>query len=620
MMPDGEIEYYRRRIEDLFVHPDAEFTGYELVGDPVVPIPGVLARAEVLLVADQFQRFELTLFDQVHGFSGELWERSARTLVRTRPLEHPGLPKVEAATFVQARDVAFTLTKTQGEPVDPQFVARWAKRDPITALERFSMLVDALKELHDLRILHRGLLPGAIRMTTRDDDVTGLSLSRFEMSSFISNIVRRVAGGNPDEVRQVIRALYLHPDPAFLSDAPEDAAANRIAGARHFAYIAPEMHQYLFDARGRSRRDWEGTDLYGLGVFGWELFCGALADVLPARLDAVVAAGDEELPTALMELNRAMRTHLHEGAELPVELRNLLGRMLKPRPDDRGTVFEAATRLEYGWETIHTEWEEPTAKPYLVAFMPDDSVETVYRQRNWISRSPEDPAGRAELKEFFERELSRGFLAHSITGASGYATGKEDRLREAEWLLAGEKAIWFCSYLRIFARPGTRIVTEVLLIKWLRDNEYARELAESFPRRRLPPIELFPFREGDRVDHRLTGRPSWEKLTESVRSTRVRDPEAEKTLQSLDFLLDYQRVALEARTYPFSQVDEPSETGTLRLQYDADRDAAWRHRSALLTVYADARSGRRPPLGDFFDTLERDSGWSTPMSPRSPRW
>ena len=609
-MDDVDREYYGRRIRELFCDLQAEFPGYELIGEPVVLVPGTLVRAELLLVEDPLQRFELNLFDGVHGFSGELWERSARTLVRTRPLAHPGLPDVEAATFLPVRDLAFTLTKAQGNPADPVYIADWARRDRIAAFERFAVLVDALKQLHDLRILHRGLLPGALRMTVHEGEVTRLSLGRFEMSSFISNIVRRVAGGNPSEIRQTIRSFYLRPDPEFLADGPEWDGANRLALARHLAYVAPEMHQYLFDERGRNRRDWEGTDLYGLGVFGWELFCGALQEVLPAQLETVAATDGPGRPTALNELNRAMRAHLHDSTELPIELKHLLGRMLKPKPDDRGTVFEVATRLEYGWDAIHYEWDEKPDKPYLVAFMPNESVDSIYGWRGWISRSPEDPAGRAELKEFFERELSRGFLAHSATGASGYANGREDRLREAEWLLIGEKAVWFCSFLRIFgsSQYPTKIVKEVLLVKWLRDHEYAQELLQAFPRRRLPPIELFPFSQGDRVDHRLPGRPSWERLTKSVCSSRPRDDEVEKDLQSLDFLLDYQRVVLEARTYPFVLNSEPASGSTVLLQYDAGRDDAWRHRSPLLTVYADPRSGRRPAMGDFFHSLERDSG------------
>jgi hypothetical protein len=608
-MSDSDRDHYRRLIEELFCDPNAEFPGYELVDGPVVLVPGVLARAEILLTQDTSERYELNLFDGVHGFSGELWERSARALVRTRPLAHPGLPEVEAATFLAARDLAFTLTKAQGQPVDPGFVAAWARHDPTAAFEKFSLLMDALKELHDLRILHRGLLPGAIRMLVRDGEVSRLALGRFEMSTFISNIVRRVAGGNPTEVRQIIRSLYLQPDPGCLPREANAAGATRIAIARHLAYIAPEMHQYLFDERTRSRRNWEGTDLFGLGVFGWELFCGAIQDVLPDELEAVAAAEGADRVAPLAGLNRAMHTYLYEGAELPVELKNLLGKMLKLKPDDRGTVFEMATRLEYGWDAIHYEWDERPAKPYLVAFMPEDSVATIYEFRKWISRSPEDPAGRAELKEFFERELRQGLLAHSITGASGYATGREDRLREAEWLLIGEKAVWFCSFLRVFGnRQADQIVPEVLLIKWLRDHEYAQELSRASPRRRLPPIELFSFRDGDRVDHLLPGRPSWEKLTESVRSTRVRDSEVEKDLKSLDFLLDYQRVVLEARTYPFVLDGDPTPGGTVLLKYDAHRDAGWRHRSPLLTAYADPGAGRRPLMGDFFQRLERDSG------------
>ena len=71
---------------------------------------------------------------------------------------------------------------------------------------------------------------------------------------------------------------------------------------------------------------------------------------------------------------------------------------------------------------------------------------TVYETRRWVSRSPEDAAGRDELRLFLERELGRAELVRAPTGAVGYATGPDDDLQEAEWVLVGEQAVWFCAF------------------------------------------------------------------------------------------------------------------------------------------------------------------------------
>ena len=43
---------------------------------------------------------------------------------------------------------------------------------------------------------------------------------------------------------------------------------------------------------------------------------------------------------------------------------------------------------------IRSVWEGQISMPYLVAFMPDESADTIYKERGWISRSPRDAAGR----------------------------------------------------------------------------------------------------------------------------------------------------------------------------------------------------------------------------------
>jgi AAA domain len=610
------VQHYADLIDELFCRPTGEFAGYQRLGPPEVVVPGVMARAP-LLPPDDVNSCELTIFEGIDGFAGELWERSARTMLRMRPLRHAGLPEIAAAKFLPGRGMGFTLTRDPGAPMKLDEAAAWAAANPLEAFEQFSVLLDALRQLHGARIMHRGLMPGAFRYhAVGDVGPVRLSLARFEMSALISNVIRRVAGSDVAEVREIVRALYLTPDPGAASGPP----GSPLDLARHLAYLAPEMHPYLLDEQAQSRRDWEGTDTFGLGVLGWELFCGALPRVLPDELGAVAATEGPARIRALSELNHAMRRHLDTRAAVPDGLRAALRHMIDPKPEGRETSFELATRIEQGWDGIHDAWEVPAERPYLVAFMPEESVETIYNQRGWISRSPEDPAGQELLRAFFVKELRQASLVHSRTGAYGYATGTNSSLREAEWVLIGEQALWFCSFLRMYRMGGEveKIIPEVLVIKYLKEHGFASELSGAYPRRRLPELELVPFRPRQPLTFSHEGHPSWEKLTESVRSRGSRDEQDERFLQSVDFLLDYQRMVLDARIYPFT-LDNAGPGASTLLRFDESRDAAWRHRSPLFTAYvSDAR--RRPKMGDFFRSLAHDADLADTGPESDPEW
>ena len=191
-------------------------------------------------------------------------------MLRLRSLNHPGLPEIVRAQPHFADRIAFTLTREVGAAAGSERRGRRAARDPIWAFEQFSILIDALKELHSRHILHRGLAPGAFRAGFGDDEahVVRLALSRFEMSTLISNIVRRISG-DADDARRIIRRIY-------LADAQDPVMSpDPLRVARHLAYLAPEMHPYIFDDRSHSRRDWQSTDTFGLGC--WAGSCSAAA-------------------------------------------------------------------------------------------------------------------------------------------------------------------------------------------------------------------------------------------------------------------------------------------------------------------------------------------------------
>ncbi|WP_329021536.1 AAA domain-containing protein [Streptomyces sp. NBC_00690] len=593
-------------VDSLFVGPKALYGPYEVVAGPETVLDKRLLRVTVQRPGDDSDTREVSLFLDVHSIAGELWEHEVRSLLRLQALGHPALPEIVDGSFDVAKHVAFTMTREEGTPLNMAWeddFPQWAAEYRIPAFEQYSLLVDALSQLHGSRIMHRNLTLGAIRVRRDASDParTTLALARFEMSALLGNLLRSMNG--PDQAakyRELVTTLYLTPP----------AGTER---AQHLAYLAPETYPSLFDDDLAPRRDWHSTDVFGLGVFGWELFCGPLSIVLPGPYSAVANAEDSALPEALGVLHSAMRSHLNVSNSVPRALRMVLLDMLDPQPVGRTSSFAAARALEQNWDNICGVWEErkEEERAYLVAFMPEQSVDTLYRNRQWISHSPEEPAGRDELQAFLENELRQAELVWSQGGAEGFVPGKEIGLKEAEWVLIGEQAVWFCAFLYDETLTGRRRTEhrETLVIKYLLDRRFAQEILAARPRRRVGRLDLVSFRVGQDLSRKRAGRPSWETLTDSVRSGRVlQNPGDRELLRSLTFMLEYQRIAQRARQYPFLRTDDGT-GGTQVLQYDAPRDRSFLHGSPLLTAYA-ADRGRRPLLGDFAKALleENENG------------
>lgn len=596
-------EEYPELIDRLFCKPGAPYGPYERVGDPEIVVPGLLVRAELHRPGDEAMRHEASLFFGIHGFAGELWEHEVRGLLRLDALDHPALPKIVSGSFHAPDGVAFTITESLGQQLSVDDTVAWARAEPTEALDTFSVLLDALTHLHGARLLHRNLTMGALRSVRQHgEDSVSLQLTRFEMSALIGNLVRRTVLQDDEQVTRLVRRLYLTPPPGMEN-------------ARHLAYLAPETLDFLLGERASRQRDWETTDVFGMGVLGWEWFCGPIPELLPDAYEAAQAAEGPALSVALARLRREMRSHLTGRFDLPKPLTTLLQDMLDEAPGGRPTSFQASRRLEQNWDGIRQLWEkaEDEETPRLVAFMPDQSVETIFELRKWISHSPETPAGREELKNFYVRELRKAELVWSPTGAVGYATDDTEKLEEARWVLIGEQAVWFCAYLYdedlVSRRRGERH-EDTLVIKYLKDRNHAHALVQARPRRKVGRIEVVPFYPGQSLAHVRRNRPSWLPLTDQVERTRRRTPGEQEFLRSIDFLLKYQRAALDARKYPFTRIDLAEDPGSAVLTFDEHRDAEWRHRNPLLTAYS-ADPKRRPRLSDFVENLDSEAEYIT---------
>ncbi|WP_030858156.1 AAA domain-containing protein [Streptomyces sp. NRRL F-2747] len=594
-------------LEKLFTGKQAAYAPegeapYRLVGGVEEVIKGKLIRF-VLSHPGLIRDREVSLFLQVEGVVGELWDHEVRNLLRLRMLGHPALPVIEDGRFDQSHQVAFIMTRQVGKPLPEEGwpdVREWATTFPVVAFEQFSLLVDALSQLHSTRIVHRNLTLAAIRMTYEPgkEAQASLSLARFELSALLNNLLHAVNGPQSrQKYEEAMRALF-HTPPSGISP------------AQHLAYIAPETYPSVFgDVRSR-RLDHGSTDVFGLGVLGWELFLDSLTDRLPEECAAVDRAAPDELPNALVHLHSAMRRELNVDNRLPRPLRAALLEMLDPSPTSRSSSFEASAALQRHWTGISLALEpeedagESLQRPRLVAFMPEQSVGTIHETRGWTDHRTDTPEGCRELQEFLEQELKQAELVHCPGGAEGYVQDGDRRaLAKAEWVLIGAQAVWFCAYLFQDSVMRRNIAThkDTLVIKYLVDKRYAGDLLKTWPRRRIGRFDLVPFYLGKSLDGERENRPSWEGLTSSVATERVqKDTDVQKMLRSFSFMLEYRGIVLKGRNYPYRLVED---NGRFVLTHDKDRDRRWMHGDPLLTAYAAPGRRRRPPLGDFADQL-----------------
>ena len=436
-MPQRDEGYYAALLDRLFCGQNARYGPFFVAGEPEIVAPELIIRVPVHRVGDESESFELSIFDHIAGLAGELWEHEVRSLLGLEALDHPALPKIASGGWDEDEEIAFTITDIGGAPIDADAAIEWARENKIAAFEQFSMLLDALSELHAAHIIHRNLTVRTLRAEQKNGTTT-FRLSGFELSALVGNILRQATRHRDDASRTMIRSLYLRRPPGM-------------GLARHLAYLAPEICDFILGTAGGARNNWETTDVFGLGVIGWEWFCGSIPDVLPAEYAAVygaVAAEDWTTVTqALVTLHETMLAYLTRADDIPRPLAGVLRSMLDRSPSGRDTAFQLCRQIEVDWEGIRGVWEtNQSDKPYLLAYIPEDMTLTVYEIRQWVSRSPEDAAGRDELRLFLERELGRAELVRSPTGAVGYATGPDDDLQEAEWVLVGEQAVWFCAF------------------------------------------------------------------------------------------------------------------------------------------------------------------------------
>lgn len=258
------------------------------------------------------------LHPDVSGRSRRARERMAREIEIASLLDHPGIVRIfDSVKLTDGRD-ALVMELIEGEPLN-----EWAATRPsMTERERLALLAgiaDAAHHAHQLGVIHRDLKPSNILI-----DQTG----RPRLLDF--GIARREGACVTD------RCL---------------TATGEFAGT--MAYAAPE--QVLSDAGPADIR----TDIYALGVIGYELLTGHLPYPVDGAIRSVIdRVLTNEIPSASRSgltidawtvLAKAMskdkRRRYQSAADLADDLRSAAcGEAVTARADSRWYVMRKTAR------------------------------------------------------------------------------------------------------------------------------------------------------------------------------------------------------------------------------------------------------------------------------------
>ena len=565
----------------------ARYGPYQRQDDGQELLPDLLYRFRV---ADSgHASYALQLFCGLGDLGGRLWEHEARVMLRTSALEHPALPVIREAGYDESSDVAFVVSPAAQYTLQDPAAMPFMREHPDEALRHLGLLADALAVLHGQGLTHRFVCPNAIDvLPTASDDRLQLRIARFEMSSFITNVLRRFTvrdeAGPDDEERR--RLLSLQDENAL-------------------PYCPPERLLFLDEDR-RDAVETDRSDIYGLGVMAWEWFVGPIPEQARSRFRT------DRPSSAAAQLGTVLRDGLTQSG-LALRLRRLLESMLEPDPRSRPTSAQVVGEITKGFDAMSASWRgEEVTTNYLLAFMPEECRHTL-GEWGWYEQDETSEMGRRELKALHEADMRGARVLLSPNGAEDFvAHGDVGKRRRARTVILGHRAAWFCEAYRqrspFGGGPG-RPIAEVQIVKFVVPREAAGKLDSMPLQRQIPGVDAFPW-DADLVAL-AAGRPSWDPLLKSVSFEQPRPPWLSTYEGACEWLLDYLEVELSARDYPFTTEHTRGEP-IARLHFDRSEDQRRLHRSALFTFLA-SQPGWRPAFGDFFEGAETDEGSPMPL-------
>jgi serine/threonine protein kinase len=558
----------RHTVRQLFgLEPPAAYGPYRVEDEGEELLEGSLFRFAVRSVGTS-QRLALQVFHGLGGLGGELWEQEKRALGGLSALRHPSFPEVVDSGVDDDHDLAFIITTASGTPLARSAAMESLRREPHRAQRQLALLAEALTLLHGNGLMHRNLSPATIDVIPDPDEIN-LRLNGFEMSSLISNLLRRMSGRFNVEQDRASRRFF------------------RRQGAALLLFCPPERLGLIFDQPDLAGIELPTADVYSLGMLGYKLFVGEVAD---DRLGAAFPYDGLDA-AALRDLHRTLLRGVDE-ASLPSQLKELLRKSLEWDGRSRLTSHEMLQHLTRHYHDIWAFWsagEEPT---YLLSYHHKETGEYL-RSRSALSHDFQTPAGSQQLHQLILADLQNAALTRADAGFAPYVRNADDRHRESEYVALGTRYAYFGTLARLDGHP----TEQILLIRYVIERDRAWRLEHGSLRLRLPAFELQRFDSIERAS--LRSYPSWEPLLAALRAPRRPRWQIEAT-QALDWLLQLQRVRLASRRYAVKVSGGPGRSSIFTL--DDDRDLERLRSDNFLWEFARDRN-RRPSLGDFFQRL-----------------
>ncbi|WP_143219175.1 AAA domain-containing protein [Actinokineospora bangkokensis] len=614
-----------RLVSEVFCAQDSAYGSYK--------VPGTATRATgVELLSDTVYRYRLVdrgtkqavtvqFYLGVSEAGEGLWNQEWRVLQRVASLRHPALPEFVDGGYIDeavtapfgVQGCAFVITRSGGldqlfEESDPEEGMRAGLNETIIndlsvnradTVGQFMALADALSVLHDMGIVHRNIWPGTIGQVRTEDGIQ-LVLTRFEMSSLVSNLLR-----------------------STLLDAGERARQARLLtvaqGADALAYFSPERITFLL-VEGARLED-HRSDIYGLGMMVAEWMTGPIPPELIAGVAEAMTSGPDRGPDQerLLVASRAVNSHLRKAVQvLPGPLAALLRDMTEwDSVTTRPSAIDVVGRLSDHYEQLTAETEY-NGTPYLMVFMPEECRDTLLKWEQ-IDNDPASEEGLVETAEFILSDLRGARVLHIPGGAVSFLAGQDpDKLRAAEHVLLGTENAWFCrpwSPERGRGRmgkpdPRALLAAFVINLNTSRGRSLRVAVKKARKQRLAPVIDVVASTiDVDEMAAELDGRPSWLPLFAAVRDAAPLTKNERTYTQAFDWLLQFQRTELESRQYPYV-AEGAGERDRVLLRFDEQRDKRWRHSSAFATQFAN-ETNLRPPMGDFFAGASNEDGTVT---------
>ncbi|MDT7800488.1 MAG: hypothetical protein QOI78_3921, partial [Actinomycetota bacterium] len=366
-----------RLVTKLFCDSTSRYGGFR--------VPGGGEAQGVELLDDTLYRYNLEdaasltpmtvqFYTDVTGLGEGLWKQELRVLRRVAALRHPALPEVVRGGHIDEamtedfgiHGCAFVVTRSGTSQLyddsDTEYgmraglvgVVEYLQKHRQIAVAHFMALADALSLLHDLGVVHRNIWPGTIARTAGDDGGDQLMLSRFEMSSLLSNLLRSSlldANERAEQARQLILTQ----------------------GGDALAYFSPERIRFLL-VKGARLED-HRSDIYGLGTMVAEWLTGPIPEELLAAVNTALETGPDL--DALLAAARRINQHLIGALRvLPNPLATLLSDMLAwDKPTARPSATDVVGRLSDHYERLTAENDDSTGAPYLLVFIPGECRE-----------------------------------------------------------------------------------------------------------------------------------------------------------------------------------------------------------------------------------------------------